>query len=202
MQHVCMPQIHRVQRGLFHVVTNANDRIPWCTLPGVPMVLIDNLVMTKNILGAGLHAFCILPDHVHIVITAGVKGLSSFMHSFKKNSSRDVGDVLGAGAADRSDFRIAAADDVDHVRYLDYVDYPNHAESVERVKPGHDASHIRWQKGYYEERIRTSRQLSAAIGYVQGNAVRHHLVVDQIDWQWTSHHFPHLLDPLALWEVR
>jgi putative transposase len=40
--------------------------------------------------GAQLFAFCILPDHVHMLISPGEKGLSSFMHAFKKNSSRDI----------------------------------------------------------------------------------------------------------------
>jgi len=43
---------------------------------------------------AQLHAFCILPDHVHIIMSPGMKGLSAFVHSWKRNTMRDVRRLL------------------------------------------------------------------------------------------------------------
>ncbi len=85
-----MVQRRMGQYGTFHITTNAEEGVQWCTLPGIPEMLIDNLIATKNLHGALIHAFCILDDHMHIILTAGQKGVSNFMHSFKRNSSRDV----------------------------------------------------------------------------------------------------------------
>ena len=82
-----MTQRHHAQFGLFHVTTNTRHSTPWCTWTGVPEILIDNLCMTRNLHGAKVHAFCILPNHMHMIVIPGRKGLSAFMQSFKRNSS-------------------------------------------------------------------------------------------------------------------
>ena len=85
-----MSQRHSTIDGTFHITTNAHGKIPWCTWPGIPEILIDNLVTTKNLYGATLSAFCILPDHMHIILFPGERGLSKFMQSFKSNSSKEI----------------------------------------------------------------------------------------------------------------
>ncbi|MBM3227272.1 hypothetical protein FJZ27_00185 [Candidatus Peribacteria bacterium] len=82
-----MTQQHSEQHGTFHITTNAYGKIPWLTRPGIPEVVIDHLRMTRNVQQAKVYAFCILPDHMHIIVRPGVKGLSAFMQSFKRNSS-------------------------------------------------------------------------------------------------------------------
>jgi len=162
-----MTQKHISQHGTFHVTTNARGRIGWCTLPGIPEIMIDNLVMTRNIHGAQVFAFCILPDHVHMVMSPGKRGLSAFMQSFKLNSSRDVRAVF---ADSRSwDSRIPATE----------------------VKTGD----IHWQNGFHDERIRDATQRSNALTYVQYNAWRHGLIADPEGWPWSSLQFPKLIDP-------
>ena len=85
-----MPQKRMGQHGTFHITTNTQNKSPWCTLPGVPEILIDNLRTTRNLHDAEIIAFCILPEHMHIVLLVGAKGLTAFMHSFKRSSSKDV----------------------------------------------------------------------------------------------------------------
>lgn len=85
-----MPQIHRQQFGLFHVTTKTDNNVPWCTRNGIPDLLIRNLMTTKNNDKTGIHAFCILPNHIHLIISTGQKGLSRFMQSFKSNSAKEI----------------------------------------------------------------------------------------------------------------
>lgn len=92
-----MSQRHGEQLGMFHITTNAKGKVPWCTLPGIPEILIDNLVMTRNVLKGQLYSFCILPNHLHIIVSPGKKGISEFMRSFKTNSSRDISLFLRSG---------------------------------------------------------------------------------------------------------
>lgn len=85
-----MPQKHRQQQGTFHITTAVRDRMPICTESGMPERLIHHLGETRGMQGAKLFAFCILPDHIHLLLSPGKKGLSAFLHAFKKNSSRDI----------------------------------------------------------------------------------------------------------------
>lgn len=178
IQYVLMSQFHGIQNGTFHVTTNTRGKVPWCTHGNIPQILIDNLVMTRNVLKAELYAFCILPDHVHILLNPGKKGLSAFMHSFKRNSAININQL----------FRSAGS----------YTRAP---------KPGHEAGvyepRLRdgyyWQHGFFDERIRDSVQRSTVLHYIQNNPIKHALVTDIADWKWSSVHYSHLLDPMEVW---
>jgi len=132
------------------------DNFAWCTNKGVPRRLIDHLCKTRDVYGALLHAFCILPNHVHLVLCPGPKGLSKFMQSLKSNSAKNLRTVRGL-------------------------------------------ENFRWQTGFYDERIRDSNQRSSAMAYVQGNAMKHRLVSEIIDWPWTSLRHPEAVDLLEPW---
>ena len=218
---VFMSQRHSVQDGLFHITTNARGKIPWCTLGDIPRIILDNLIMTRNLYSAELYAFCILPDHVHVIMSPGEKGLSAFVHSWKRNTMRDVRRLFPAiefgdnhvcpAAEDRDNHQPSAAE----VRNLRVRDNKNESLCVNMDENkrrrygssatgsvgsiGIDPSLIYWQKSFYDERIRNSVQRSAALSYVQGNAMRHGLVSEITDWPWTSLHFPELLDPMDVW---
>lgn len=151
-----MPQIHYQQTGLFHVITKTLNNIPWCTKSGVPECLLSCLFTARDLYGTQLYAFCILPNHLHLLLCPGSKGLSKFMQAFKSNSTKAL-----------------------------------------RTKCGIEK--FRWHPGFYDERIRDERQRSAVIAYVQGNAMRHGLVSDILDWPWTSLKHQAKVDPLELW---
>lgn len=104
-----MGQLHHDQEGTFHVTTNARNFARWLTLPGVPEVILDNLMMSKHLYGAKLYAFCILPDHMHFIVNIHGKGLSRFIQSFKSQTIRDLRHLSGKSrlSADNEMYRIA-----------------------------------------------------------------------------------------------
>ncbi len=205
-----MGQRHPAQAGTFHITTNAAGRISWCTLFGVPEMLIDNLCMSRSVHRVQLHAFCILPDHVHLIVSVGEKGASGFMHSFKKNSSRDVSEFLGCrsdfriAATGEDDFRIAATGNIDDriasAGNNDFCITSNTRSGGSKTAAALPEQHrIRWQKGYHDELIRDGTQRSAALAYVHGNAMKHGLVTEIPDWPWTSLHYRNRVDPMEVW---
>lgn len=176
-----MTQKHYAQNGTFHITTNTKGKLSWLTESGVPEILIDNLFMTRNVQSAEIFAFCILPNHMHILMRPGEKGLSDFMHSFKRNSSKDVRCYL----RDRSGKRTRAA-------VYEYVPHRSRGSFTPAVNIG-------WQNGFHDERIRDADQRSNALSYIKYNAAKHHIVDDIDHWPWSSHHFKHLLDPMEIW---
>lgn len=212
-----MGQRHSQESGIFHLTTNARGRISWLTFPGVPEILIDNLCMTRHVCGAKIHAFNVLPDHMHIILSSGALGVSRFMHSFKRNSSKDVRYHLvgeqdqsamnSAGnrtsATEYADTRTSATESLsNHIR----LDSPNQAirsrgsETPARATEDVRAVFTGWQAGFHDERIRDPRQLEAALNYVRENASRHHLVRELMDWPWSSLHFQDRIDPTDVWD--
>ncbi len=171
-----MAQFHPIQHGTFLVTTNAKNKEPWCVFKNNPHILIGNLFLTRNLLDSKIFAFCILPDHMHIILEPGVRGLSAFMKSFKENSSRGIRRYMKEG--------------------IDYYDNPfaSADAAVGASQFGINLFHG-WQHGFDSRGIGTDTGMENAIRYVESNAARHHLVRSAHDWPWTSLHFPHLLKP-------
>ena len=136
--------------------------------------------MTTNQHEAELFSFCVLPDHMHFIVHPGEKGLSAFMHSFKRNSSKDVRYLL-IGAYENSLGSIAG----------------NRTRAPENTNP-EQIEFTGWQRGFHDELIRDDQQLEKAENYVQENALKHNLVANAEDWPWTSLHYEHLLGESSL----
>ncbi len=198
-----MTQHHGAQDGLFHVTTNAKGRSAWCILPGVAQIMIDNLFTTRNLCRARVYAFNILPDHVHVILWPGEGGLSRFMHSFKRNSSKDIRYFLGVDDIlidNRGGIRSSATvggNDASKIMSLSAAEV--RIPPMRTIRADHNYCFTGWQHGFYDERIRDVRQRDAAIHYVQTNAIRHGLVARIADWPWSSVHFAHAIDPLPWW---
>jgi REP element-mobilizing transposase RayT len=180
-----MTQCHIEQHGIFHITTNAKGRVPWCVLPGVPEIMIDNLCMTRNVHAAKVHAFCVLPEHMHIILRPGEVGLSRFMHSFKRNSSRDIRAYLGRRGGNEPPLRGAGIGNVAMMIT---------AAEDRFLRCGDGRTFTGWQHGFHDERIRDDDQRSNAMAYVQHNAYRHGLVQTLDGWPWSSLRFPLLVD--------
>lgn len=192
-----MGQRHPAQAGTFHITTNAAGRVPWCTMEGVPEMLIDNLCMSRSVHSVQLHAFCILPDHVHIIVSVGEKGVSGFMHSFKRNSSKDLHALFPASRSAASFPPHISRSAASFTRALHVGTAGVGEPRLRDLKI--DPTLMRWQNGFYDELIRDGRQRSAALSYVHGNAVKHGLVTEILEWPWTSLHYQNRLDSMEVW---
>ncbi|MBU0458575.1 transposase [Patescibacteria group bacterium] len=210
-----MTQTHYAQFGTFHITTNTKNGVPWLTLPEVPQILIDNLVMTKNLKKTKIFAFNILPTHMHIILSVMEKRLSEFMHSFKRNAMRDIRRACSNARSGRS---LSSAPTTSNIveqinarsgRSLSSA--PTTSNIVEQInaRSGRSLSsapttseiidQIKWQKSFHDEHIQSPQQLANAIRYVQYNAYNHQLVENPYDWDWSSLQFPNLIDEMDIW---
>ncbi|NOS67857.1 MAG: hypothetical protein HOO67_05860 [Candidatus Peribacteraceae bacterium] len=171
-----MPQWHLHQHGTFHVTTNTKDKEPWCIVPGIPQIIIGNLLLTRHLQQAKVHAFCILPDHMHIIFEPGKRGLSAFVKSFKENSSRQIRRY-------RNGDLNASLVSADAVVCADMSGLPTPASTFHG-----------WQHGFHAQRIVQPGHYEQTIQYVERNASHHGLVRTAKEWPWTSLHFGHLMD--------
>ena len=183
-----MTQTHYSQHGLFHITTNTKDGIPWLTLNGVPTILINSLFINRDIQNAQVYAFCILSNHMHILLNPGIRGLSKFIQSFKCNSNRDF----------HASLKRRTRDDGDNAALPRRTPHRAVACAESEAFCIHP-SDLCWKKGYYDRHIKTKRQRANSIRYIHNNALHHKLVSDSNEWPWTSLNFKNLIDPLDIW---
>ena len=172
-----------MQQGLFHVTTNTKGRTPWCTLPRIPLMIVRDLMFAKTLSHSKLYAFCILPDHVHMILRPGPKGLSKFVESFKKNSARNIRIFLNDKIAKENECVFGSGP---YVRSATQGD----SDTTET------ADFSGWQKGFHDVRLTEIKQVRAAMLYVQKNAQGHELVAEAVNWPWSSLQFPKMIDAL------
>ena len=194
-----MPQWHRIQYGMFHVTTNTQDKEAWCVFGHTPCIIINNLILTKRIQGAKIYAFCILPDHMHIILEPGQRGLSAFMKSFKENSSRDIRRYRQNVSADAG---VCAEIPTQHMLCADIklpcvcAEKPTqHVLCADPKTPIQYAGVFHgWQHGFHATPIQTIDHYNGTLRYVECNASRHGLARTPKDWPWTSLHFRNSID--------
>jgi len=52
-----------------------------------------------------------------------------------------------------------------------------------------ESNGCKWQDGYYETRIRSSKQFLYIKNYIETNPIASRLVTDKCEWQWSSTNF-------------
>lgn len=88
-----------------YCILQTKGGIPWCTLQGIPPLLIDNLWMARYMTDAHIGAFCILPDRMELLIEPGKDGVKRFVDMFQVASVRDAQVVAGLLMTDKRLFR-------------------------------------------------------------------------------------------------
>jgi len=139
--------------------------MPWCTIEEVPKLLIRDLFIAKILFQTEIYAFCILPDHMHIILRPGEYGLSRFIKSFKENSSRNIRRSLFHNRDDR--VVVATERGNTHSGIV-----ATGAEEMGILRT-EDIPFTGWQHGFHDERIRDETQRDTALSYVRHNAWRH-----------------------------
>lgn len=137
-------------------------------------ILLDNIKYYKSQFEFKLLAYCILPDHLHLLIWPSFKySISKIMQSIKYRTASDIRKYRMDSycklcnkthvCSRRPDRLSQCWNDVDEIGTI-------------------------WQKSFYDRIIRSDRQLQNTIDYIDYNAVHHNLVSNPIDWLYSSFH--------------
>ena len=94
-----MPGFQRYpNEGFPYLVTsNVKDRLPLFAERGCCQIVIGGIGFLRTRLGHQVHAYVLLPDHMHLVVTPREGGnISQVMHSLKLYTARQIGALLGS----------------------------------------------------------------------------------------------------------
>jgi putative transposase len=94
-----MPDFRRYPNEGFPylVTTNAKDRRPLFAERSCCQIVIDTIRFLRTGLGHKVHAYVLMPDHIHLVVTPRESSnISHVMHSLKLHTAREIGALLGS----------------------------------------------------------------------------------------------------------
>ncbi len=120
---------------------------------------LDSLSRSHQV---GIVGYCVMPNHVHVLLRPARSGLlSTFMQQWKRITSASIQDFFHLGQPD------------DRSPFSKYV----------RDKAGE--IHV-WQAKYYPFNVYTPAKAVEKLEYMHNNPVRAGLVKDPCDWPWSS----------------
>ena len=94
-----MPDFRRYPNEGFPylVTTNVKNRQPLFAERFCCQIVIDGIRFLRTSLGHRVHAYVLMPDHMHLVVTPRESGSASqIMHSLKLHTAREIGVFLGS----------------------------------------------------------------------------------------------------------
>ena len=136
-----------------------HQRIPVFSQPHFVDLLRWNLHETKRHHPFSMLAYCLLPDHFHLMLRpTGASNFSAIMHSLKPNFTKDYKSELGIVGRmkfwQKRFWDHVIRDEEDFQRHLDYVHYnPVKHGLVEHPEDWPYSSYRVWKsRGFYPER--------------------------------------------------
>jgi putative transposase len=130
---------------------------------------IEELKFCRQLKNFELHAFCLLPDHFHLLIQpSNQANISEIMRSFKTNFSRNA-NVLMRYTQARSRDRA----------YKQRIEIWREKCQINKKR----IPKFQWQKSYHDHVIRDDKDLSRHFDYTELNFTKHGL---PDNWKYSS----------------
>jgi len=171
------------------VTFNTENRIPYFNERIFCDIFIDNLILCKQLKRFELYAFCLLPDHVHILLKAGaVYNISNIIHFIKKNASYNINKIMMYNP-----FELTPKGGFAQTR-LCFDNKMKYYKTEFEKKYGYDQSSIpqfKWQGSFHNHIICDVKDFNNHLQYTAYNFHKHKI---PDDWQYSSINYGFMID--------
>jgi REP element-mobilizing transposase RayT len=161
-------------------------------------LFLEELKLCKKLKNFELFAFCILPDHVHLLINPCEEfHISKVMFSIKKQFSQNTNRILGHNplpVGEQTLVRLRSGDtnSLDllnkHHKYLQKLRQQIKSQNIHLPK-------FRWQKSYHDHVMRNEKDFYYHYRYTSYNYRKHNMLEN---YRYTSLKYSDLLDEITL----
>ncbi|NQT01037.1 MAG: transposase [Planctomycetes bacterium] len=164
-------------------------------------LLIEEIKLSKKIKKFNLLAFCILYDHMHLLVQPGEEyNISKVMQFIKRHFTRNVNYIMGYNneldplhEGDIGQCRLPKeGQDMIKEFIIKVKNYRNQFVQKHGINQT-SIPKFRWQKSYYDHIIRNERDMEYHYEYTTYNFQKHNL---PDDWQYTSLNYEDILDKI------
>jgi len=160
-------------------------------------LFIEEIRIGKQLKNFNLLGFCIIYNHVHLLLQPGEEyNISKVMQFLKRHFTRDVNYIINHPS--EGDIRECRLRGGEYERFAELV--KNHDEILKQLKIQFNQKHgfnqttfpkFKWQKSFYDHMIRDERDFENKYIYTVYNFQKHNL---PNDWQYTSLNYEEMFD--------
>jgi len=171
----------------YFVVSKTYNNYPYFKEKIFCDLFIEELKLCKNLKKFRLYGFCIVYDHINLLLQPSDEfNISKVMKSLKENVSRDINYIMNGifYEGDTSTCRFQLRESFKYYQNLFFKKYQNH----------NPLPAFHWQKSYYDHVIRNGRDFENHWNYTSYNYLKHKM---NSDWSYATENFWELIDELG-----
>jgi REP element-mobilizing transposase RayT len=182
--------------AIYFVTTCTHDRFPYFQNNIFCRLFIRELKMCKELKNFKLYGFCLLYDHIHLLIEPNEKyDISEIMRSLKTNFSRNINRLCTNSKFNYDSIAKSSEGDVTS-RHLLHNVY-KHFKFLSGIDIGKNVRHypkFQWQKSFHDHYIRCERDFENHLKYTVYNCQKHIKGEYDGNYTYTSLNYPNLVD--------
>jgi putative transposase len=152
-------------KGVYFITSTVVHWIDLFTRKEYKFILIDALKCYQLKRGLVIHAWCIMPSHIHMVVSSG-ESLSAIMRDFKKLTNSRIVEQIGAINESRKEWLLRA--------------FAKAGQDLKRI-----TNNKLWQDGNHPILLDSAEKLRQKIDYIHRNPVEE-AIVDEPEYYWYS----------------
>ncbi len=159
---------YRIYEGNLHFITcTVIDWIDVFTRPRYAEIIVDSLAFCQAAKGLIIHAYVIMPSHLHLIVSHQGKGLSNVLRDFKQFTSRSIVKAIHAEPESRREWLI------------------DHFATAASLNP--KVRHAQfWRPGNHSKVCYSFNFTQQKLNYIHQNPVKARLVHEAHQYVWSS----------------
>ena len=135
-------------QGIYFVTLTVVYWIDLFTRKEIKHLIVKSLQHCQQNKGLVIHAWCVMPSHIHMIISSKQDSLPGIMRDFKKFTSKEIIELINDVNESRKDWLIRA--------------FANAAKNLKRIK-----KYKVWQDGNQPKQLETNHFIEQKLNYVQ-----------------------------------
>jgi len=155
------------EQGLYFATMGTVGWVDLFTRSDLKHIIIDSLRYCQKEKGLVIHAWCLMPSHLHLIISTKQEPLQNIMRDFKKHTSKEFIKCIERINESRKGWMLDLFSEV--------------ADGLKRV------SHYKvWQDGTHPELLTSSKFIEQKLDYLHNNPVADEIVDEPEEYRYSS----------------
>ena len=189
MQHRNSQKRDFMDNNVYFIVTKTFQNFPYFKELIFCELLVEELKLCKEVKKFKLYGFCIIYDHLNLMIHPNNEfNISEIMKSLKENISRDINYIImnSHNEGDTSTCRLRMQDLIKNYQTKFIQKHGQNQTLIPKFK---------WQKSFYDHIIRDAKDFKNHHHYTIYNFQKHKLPEN---WKYTSLNYEELVNGIEL----
>lgn len=153
--------------GMYFITMSIVDWVDLFTRPELKHLIVDSLKYCQEQKGLVIHAWCIMPSHLHLIVSSVGDSLSVIMRDFKKFTSKKVIEEIDRINESRKEWLLKMFADA--------------GKDLKRIK-----NYKIWQDGNHPELLVTPKFMQQKLDYLHYNPVAAEIVDEPWEYRYSS----------------